>query len=108
MNLKINKTQKFNKSVKKLYKKYKNLIQDLINLEEQLQNPTNAIFLGNGLYKIRLNNSSNNKGKGSGFRVIYFFKTSDNEIYLIDIYTKNQLENINKNILLDTIKTLDP
>jgi mRNA-degrading endonuclease RelE of RelBE toxin-antitoxin system len=52
MNLKITQTHKFSKSFKKLLKKHKKLVEDYENLLKQLQNPTNAIFLGDGLYKI--------------------------------------------------------
>ncbi len=55
-----------------------------------------AINLGDDFYKIRL--------KSSGFRVVYFFKTKNNEIYLLDIYTKNIIENINKDKLLELVQ----
>ncbi|SMN17508.1 hypothetical protein CRYPA_91 [uncultured Candidatus Thioglobus sp.] len=57
-----------------------------------------AVHLGDGFYKIRLKNSASPKGKSSGFRVVYFFKTKNNEIYLLDIYTQNTVENINRGL----------
>jgi len=102
MNLEIIETFSFLKSLKKLAKKYKKLADDLEVLHFELQNGAKtAINLGDDFYKIRLKNSSIPQGKSSGFRVVYFFKTKNNEIYLLDIYTKNIIENINKDKLLD-------
>ena len=39
------------------------------------------------------------KGKRGGVRVIYFFKKRDNEIWLLTIYGKSQVENIPAHIL---------
>ena len=34
------------------------------------------------------------KGKSGGVRIIYYFLASDGEVYLLDIYAKNDKENI--------------
>ena len=39
------------------------------------------------------------KGKRGGVRVIYYFKKQDNEIWLLTIYSKSQVENIPAHIL---------
>jgi mRNA-degrading endonuclease RelE of RelBE toxin-antitoxin system len=96
MNLKIDTTPGFIKSTKRLAKKYKNLKKDLITLDKILRSKNNAIDLGDNFYKIRLQNTSINKNKSSGFRVVYFYKTNNNEIYLLEIYTKNEVQNIDK------------
>ncbi len=102
MNLEIIETKNFLKSVKKLAKKYKKFVNDLEVLSRELRDPdNNAINLGDNFYKIRLQNSSQAKGKNSGFRVVYFFKTQANEIYLLDIYSKNEVANINKTKLCE-------
>ncbi|SMN01113.1 hypothetical protein SPONN_2211 [uncultured Candidatus Thioglobus sp.] len=104
--MKINRIPTFTKSAKKLAKKYKKLAYDLEVLEGELQNGAKtAINLDNDFYKIRLKNSSIPQGKSGDFRVVYFFKTKNNEIYLLDIYTKNIIENIDKDKLLDLVKT---
>jgi mRNA-degrading endonuclease RelE of RelBE toxin-antitoxin system len=41
-----------------------------------------------GLRKLRW--SSGNKGKRGGVRVIYYFKTSEDQIYLMTIFSKNE------------------
>jgi mRNA-degrading endonuclease RelE of RelBE toxin-antitoxin system len=97
MNLKIETIYDFVKSVKRLAKKYKNIKQDLQILKQELKKSNNnSINLGDNFYKIRLKNSSTNQGKSSRFRVVYFYQDENNTIYLLDIYTKNEIENITK------------
>lgn len=92
MNIKA--TDTFKKSFKKLFKKDKLLIaeyEELINKLEQ--NSTLGIDLGNGRYKIRLQNRSNNKGKSAGYRVVTYTKIEDT-VLLVHIYSKSDTENI--------------
>jgi len=103
--MKINKTPKFTKSAKRLAKRYKKFTDDLIVLNNELQNGVKtSIDLGDNFYKIRLKNSSNLSGKSGGFRVVYFLKTNENEIYLLDIYSKNDVSNISKDKLIQLAK----
>jgi hypothetical protein len=39
------------------------------------------------------------KGKSGGVRIIYYFKKQDEEIWLLTIYSKNEIENIPPHIL---------
>lgn len=50
-----------------------------------------------GVRKIRW--GSRHKGKRGGIRVIYFWKTVDNEIWLLTIYAKGERESIPAHIL---------
>lgn len=85
----------FRKKFKNLAKKNKHIINDLKELESTLkQTPSTGTFLGYGLYKIRMANSSKNIGKRGGFRVITYFINDDNTVYLVEIYEKNDIENI--------------
>ena len=94
---KIIPTADFKKFFKKLFKKYPSLKVDLAELSEKLaQDYTCGISLGNSLYKVRIAIQSKNKGKSAGARIIYFFLSEDNEIYLIHIYDKSQYENVPK------------
>lgn len=105
MSLKIVQLNKFTKSFKKLAKRYKNIVLDYEKLLDVLESGEhNATNLGDNFYKIRLKNSSNPSGKSGGFRVVYFFKISDSEIYLLDIYSKNDTSNINKDKLIQLAK----
>jgi hypothetical protein len=98
-------TPDFKKFFKKLYKKYPSLkdeLQELINtLSEK---PDSGINLGHGVYKIRLAISSKGKGKSGGARVITYLVIKDNEVYLVFIYDKSQLENITKEQIFEMLK----
>lgn len=93
----------FQKDVKKLYKKYKHIKNDILELIEKLENDFDiGINLGDNLYKIRVKNSDIG-GKSGGYRVIYYTKLPNNKLYLMTIYSKTQQETINisalKNLL---------
>ncbi|WP_317048776.1 type II toxin-antitoxin system RelE/ParE family toxin [Algoriphagus aquaeductus] len=60
--------------------------------------------LGSNLFKIRISISSKNKGKSGGARVIYFFVSEQNEIYLIHIFDKSEFENLPKESFVDLLK----
>ena len=108
MNYSVIRTPEFKKFFKKLYKKYPSLKDDLLILIDKLETDYQiGIALGNNLFKIRLAIESKNKGKSGGARVIYFFLSEENEIYLIHIFDKSESENIPKNILQDLLKKAD-
>jgi len=95
MTLKINSLESFSKDIKKLFKKYKLITKDLKTLQDELQkNPKAGVELGNSCYKIRLANSSIPTGKSGGFRIIYYYLDEQNNIYLMSIYSKTELETI--------------
>lgn len=50
-----------------------------------------------GVRKLRWGSSG--KGKRGGVRVIYYFKKRDNEIWMLTIYGKSEVENIPAHIL---------
>ena len=103
MNLNLIATPEFKKSIKKLAKRYKQISKDLTILEEELtQDSTAGIHIGNNCFKIRLPNSSVPTGKSGGFRVIYFFRQEAN-IYLLDIYSKSDFENIEEKRLIEIL-----
>ena len=92
MNIKT--TEIFKKTFKKLFKKNKKLLNQYEHLLNELQdNPSLGTNLGNGRFKIRLQNTSNNKGKSAGYRVITYTKIEDT-ILLVYIYSKNDTGNI--------------
>jgi len=47
------------------------------------------------------------KGKSGGARVIYYFKRQDDEIWLLTIYSKSEVENIPAHILRQIAKEID-
>ena len=105
MNLNIKTLSCFDKDVKRLFKKYKQLPNDLKVLnKELLENPKSGIELGNRCYKIRLANSSIPTGKSGGFRIIYYHIDTNENLYLMSMYSKSELENIDDKIILQILK----
>lgn len=84
----------FKKSAKNLAKHYKSFKKDLqlfvLSLDD---NSKQGIKLAEGLYKVRIKNSDNNKGKSAGYRIITYARIKD-EIFFVDIYSKSEMENI--------------
>ena len=108
VNLKIISLESFSKDVKKLYKKYRKITDDLKILEEQLhQDPKSGIELGYNCYKVRLGNTSVPTGKSGGFRVIYYYIDSNNHLYLMPMYSKSELENISDEKIIEILKQND-
>jgi mRNA-degrading endonuclease RelE of RelBE toxin-antitoxin system len=107
MNLTLIITPEFARAVKNLLKKYRLLLKDLEVLELELSSgEVKAVELGKNCYKARLQNSSIPAGKSGGFRVIYFYR-KDTTIYLLDIYSKTDLENISMTRLVEILKSND-
>jgi len=105
MSYKIYALNQFKKDVKSLLKRYKNIKNDLKTLNKSLQsNPKEGINLFSNVYKIRIQNSSINKGKSAGFRVIYYYIDNQNNIYLLTIYSKSDLSNISDKKILKILK----
>ena len=106
MNLNIISLDSFSKEIQKLSKKYKLLSSDLKELLNILdKNPKAGVELGNSCYKIRLANSSIPTGKSGGFRVIYYYLDNNNNLYLMSMYSKMELENISDEKLLNILKS---
>lgn len=98
-------TPDFKKFFKKHAKKHPSLKTDLQELTKILkEQPDSGINLGQGVHKIRMAITSKGKGKSGGARVITYLVTEDNEVYLVYIYDKSQLENITKEQIMELLK----
>ncbi len=96
----------FGRKLKHYAKKNPNMKKDYQYLLDSLKkDPTNAIFIKNNSYKIRLKNSSSNRGKSSGYRIYYFYKDNKNTIILLYMYSKNEQSNLDENVLDELIKS---
>jgi len=106
MSYDVNVVDEFKRDTKKLFKKYKSIKNDILELIEKLEEDYKiGIHLGNNLYKIRVKNSDIG-GKSGGYRVIYYTKLSSNSIYLLTIYSKTQKESIDIEMLKPIINRL--
>jgi len=108
MNYEVILTPDFKKFFKRLFKKYPSLKDDLLKLIQDLEKDYKiGTPLGSNLFKIRISISSKNKGKSGGARVIYFFVSEENEIYLIHIFDKSEFENLPKESFVDLLKNAE-
>ncbi|MDR2682691.1 MAG: addiction module toxin RelE [Dysgonamonadaceae bacterium] len=91
-------TPRFDKSYKKLKKKYPSLPADIAQFKKDFaENKGLGISLGGGYRKIRMAIHSKDKGKSGGARIITYelcLKTENNTIVLVDIYDKAERETI--------------
>lgn len=93
-------TPHFKREAKRLLKKYVSLRKELSELNTLLTtNPAYGTSLGRGVYKIRLAVKSKGKGKRGGTRIISYVITDDQEVYLLSIYDKSELDTIDENTL---------
>lgn len=90
MNYEVIAIDAFQKDVKKLFKKYRSIKKDILELIERLEEDYRiGIDLGNNLYKIRVKNSDIG-GKSGGYRVIYYVRLPNDRIYLLTIPSRRK------------------
>lgn len=83
----------FNRNLRDLAKKYRNIRDDIKPIVEQLEQGEllgNQISgIGYAVFKLRVRNSDAQKGKSAGYRLIYYLKTATG-IILLTVYTKSE------------------
>jgi mRNA-degrading endonuclease RelE of RelBE toxin-antitoxin system len=86
-------TPEFKRNIRQLAKKYRYLqadVQPVINALEAGQTPGTQIpRTGYTVFKVRIKNSDLQKGKRSGYCMIYYLKTPKT-VLLITIYSKTE------------------
>ena len=99
--------EEFKRNAKRLIKKYPSLVGDLRLLQaELLENPTLGESLGDNRYKVRLKITSKGQGKSGGGRVITYIKKTDDVLWLLMMYDKAEMANVNDAFIDDLIKKL--
>ncbi len=107
MSYEVRVVEEFQKDVKKLFKKYRSIKNDIFELIEKLEESYDiGIDLGNNLYKIRVKNSDIG-GKSGGYRVIYYVRLENDRIYLLTIFSKTKKENIDVKLLKPIIDRIE-
>jgi mRNA-degrading endonuclease RelE of RelBE toxin-antitoxin system len=97
----------FDRQAKRQVRKYPSLKPELISLVEKLkQNPMMGTAIGNNCYKIRLSIASKNKGKSSVARVITHLHVEKRAIYLLSIYDKEELQNLDNRFILAILQDI--
>ena len=86
-------TPEFKRSLRRLARKYRSILTDVKPLINQLQRGdltgNQVTGTGNTLFKVRVANSDIQKGKRSGYRIIYWVKTSK-DIILVTLYSTSR------------------
>ncbi len=104
-------TVTFDRSLKRLSKKYPSLKNDFFGLYQSLQeNPRQGKQIRLDCYKIRLAILSKGKGKSSGARVVTYIQVDRERVVLLAIYDKSEKESITDaelNLYLDGIEEVD-
>jgi mRNA-degrading endonuclease RelE of RelBE toxin-antitoxin system len=95
--IQIELTPRFQRDLRTLAKRYRNIRNDIQPVIEQLQAgelPGSRIpGMEYEIFKVRIKNSDIQKGKSAGYRAIYYLKTSDS-IVLVTIYSKSDISDI--------------
>jgi mRNA-degrading endonuclease RelE of RelBE toxin-antitoxin system len=90
-------TFEFKRNLRALAKKYRSIRSDIQPLVDQLlagQLPGDQVpGVSLTIFKVRLKNSDIQKGKRSGYRCIYYLKTST-DVILVTIYSKSEQSDI--------------
>jgi len=88
-------SSEFEKSLKRLSKKYPSLKSDYLDFLSKLKNnPTIGDEIFPNCRKARIAIKSKGKGKSSGGRIIFYFEIVEGTIILLFIYDKTEMENV--------------
>ncbi len=90
-------SEEFKNKLRNLSKKYRNIRADLQPILDDLQagkfEGDQIANVGYTVFKLRIKNRDNKKGKSAGYRVIYYVKTATS-VFLVTIYSKSEQSNI--------------
>ncbi|AOX04347.1 addiction module antitoxin [Moorena producens PAL-8-15-08-1] len=90
-------TPEFQRKLKVLAKKYRQIQADLQPILEQLQMGSflgdQISGIGSTVMKVRIRNSDSQRGKSGGYRLIYWISSTE-LIILLDIYSKSDQQDI--------------
>ena len=110
MSINVDYTLEFKRNIRQLVKKYPSIRKDIEPIIQGLQQGEllgdRIQHSGYVIYKLRVKNSDNRKGKSAGYRIIYYLKTAAN-IVLVTIYSKSEQSDITVNELKAIIKQFD-
>ncbi|MFS0776067.1 hypothetical protein ABC255_08685 [Neobacillus sp. 3P2-tot-E-2] len=104
-------TPAFEAQYEKLKKRYPKIDDDFERFLDEVEiygdlgeDIPKVIKDGNKVFKKRMKNTSAKKGLSGGFRIIEYLVTSENTVYLLDIYSKSDQENIPKKKIIRLIR----
>ncbi|MFC1850392.1 type II toxin-antitoxin system RelE/ParE family toxin [candidate division CSSED10-310 bacterium] len=103
-------TASFEKSLKRLAKKYpslKKIFQQALNELETTPGIGDEIQGHQSFYKVRYPNPDAGKGKSGGFRLIYFWSEENDLIVLVNIYAKTQQQDVDWHMVKRALEELE-
>ncbi len=87
----------YEKSFKKLSKKFKNIEKDIdVFLLSVKTKDDLGVELKPNVYKVRIANTDKNKGKSVGYRLLTYIVLVENELHLLYIYDKGSIGNLSE------------
>ena len=105
MSFSIQTTDESERDIKHLSRKYRSFREDLSKLLASLEeDPQQGEPLGKDCYKVRLAISAKQKGKSGGARVITCVKIVDEQVFLIALYDKSDLETMKDAAITQRLK----
>ena len=97
MNFEVDTTPHFQKSLKRLVKKYPSLKGEYAKLISKLERePETGTPIGKNCFKIRISIASKGKGKSGGGRVITLVQFIYSKVILLEIFDKSEMESISE------------
>jgi mRNA-degrading endonuclease RelE of RelBE toxin-antitoxin system len=97
----------FARNIRALIKKYRSILEDIQPIIVQLENGETlgdqVAGIGYPVFKLRIKNSDNQKGKSGGYRLIYYLNTND-KILLLTLYSKSEQDDVVAGDLRDIIE----
>ncbi len=105
--MEIDYTREFKRNLRQLSRRYRSIRDDIEPVIEALktgETPGDQVTgTGYTVYKIRIKNSDNHKGKSGGYRMIYYVKT-ETHITLVTLYSKSDQGDVSQNDLRRIIR----
>jgi mRNA-degrading endonuclease RelE of RelBE toxin-antitoxin system len=100
--IEIDYTREFKRNLRQLSRRYRHIRSDIEPVLDDLKigkTPGDQISgVGYTLYKVRIKNSDNNKGKRGGYRVVYYVKTATH-ITMVTLYSKSDQGDVEDDVL---------
>src|SRR4030042_3528630 len=110
MSYQIRTISSFEKAVKELAKKYRNLKKDLEQIIKSMEkDPYFGVAIPGYegvVWKLRIANTSAKRGKQGGFRIIYLIEKTIGTCYLLTIYSKTGKSDVSMEEIEDILKAL--
>lgn len=106
--MRVRMSEDFRASYKLLKKRHKSLEADFERLlASLLENPIQGVELVGGVRKVRMAITSKGRGKSGGARVIIRVRIVADELQLLYIYDKADMENVSETFLRDVMKRME-